>query len=220
LINGHLVSEPFTVTNNSNLTYGIQYGIIDSAAAVFALSDSSEINFKVELLDDQTSVILGEFDKVTYSMENIPSYNNIGYEVNLSGIGNRTVKIRLIINTSANCEYTISRKYSDSEMMYKQGIKQIQYTGNLAVTDYGLDQNYPNPFNPSTNIKYQLPKSGNVSLKIYDILGSEVATLVNEIKTEGRYEVNFDASKLASGVYLYRLRVNDFVSTKKMVLMK
>ena len=83
-----------------------------------------------------------------------------------------------------------------------------------------MDQNYPNPFNPSTAINYQLPKAGNVTLKIYDMLGREVATLVNENKTEGYYTFNFDASKFASGVYIYQLRVNDYVSSKKMILLK
>ena len=81
-------------------------------------------------------------------------------------------------------------------------------------------QNYPNPFNPSTTIKYQIPEDGMVSINIYDILGKEIKTLVNEQKTTGRYKVKFDASDLASGVYIYRIQVNDFVSAKKMLLVK
>lgn len=71
-----------------------------------------------------------------------------------------------------------------------------------------------------TNLKYQIPQNGFVTLKVYDILGKEVATLVNVEKTSGRYEVNFNASSLASGVYLYRLNVNDYVNVKKMLLLK
>jgi hypothetical protein len=85
---------------------------------------------------------------------------------------------------------------------------------------FQLSQNFPNPFNPSTTINYQLPKTGFVTLKIYDILGKEVATLVNEQKNKGRYSVNYDASRLASGVYIYQLRVNDYLSSKKMLLLK
>jgi hypothetical protein len=87
-------------------------------------------------------------------------------------------------------------------------------------TQYSLSQNYPNPFNPSTKIKYQMPKSGLTTLKIYDILGKEVATLVNENKMAGYYEINFDASQLASGIYIYQLKANDFVFSKKMILLK
>jgi uncharacterized protein (TIGR02145 family) len=83
-----------------------------------------------------------------------------------------------------------------------------------------LFQNYPNPFNPSTTIKYQIPSSGFVNLKVYDILGKDVATLVNENKIGGPYEVSFDASKLTNGIYIYQLMVNDFVSSKKMILLK
>jgi photosystem II stability/assembly factor-like uncharacterized protein len=85
---------------------------------------------------------------------------------------------------------------------------------------FELLQNYPNPFNPSTTISWQSPFSSHQTLKVYDILGREVATLVNEWKEAGRYSIAFDGSKLASGVYIYQLRVNDFVSSKKLILLK
>ncbi len=87
-------------------------------------------------------------------------------------------------------------------------------------TTYSLSQNFPNPFNPSTIIIYQIPKAGLVTIKVYDILGKEVATIVNEYKGQGYFNVTFDASKIPSGVYIYQLRSNDFVSSKKMVLIK
>ena len=86
--------------------------------------------------------------------------------------------------------------------------------------EFSLAQNYPNPFNPSTTISYTLPIAGLVSLKVYDVLGNEVATLVNEEKTAGNYEVNFNASNLSSGTYIYKISAGDFVQTKKMILMK
>jgi len=85
---------------------------------------------------------------------------------------------------------------------------------------YKVEQNYPNPFNPSTKISYSIPEAGNVELKIYNILGKEVATLVNESQSPGNYYVVFDASSLASGVYIYVLRSSNFVQTKKMMLLK
>jgi len=88
------------------------------------------------------------------------------------------------------------------------------------ITDYKLTQNYPNPFNPTTTLKYQLPASSKVTLKVYDVLGNEVATLLNEEKEAGTYEVMFEASNYSSGVYFYRLQAGSFVETKKMVLMK
>ena len=85
---------------------------------------------------------------------------------------------------------------------------------------FELKQNYPNPFNPSTTIKYQIPKAGMVSIKVYNILGQEVSTLVNGMKNSGSYEVNFNANNLASGTYIYRLQAGSFVQTKKMLLLK
>jgi hypothetical protein len=87
-------------------------------------------------------------------------------------------------------------------------------------TSFELSQNYPNPFNPATSISFSIPKSAFVTLKIYNAIGQEVANLINEIKDPGNYKLNFDAAKLSSGIYFYRLEAGNFVSTKKMVLMK
>lgn len=87
-------------------------------------------------------------------------------------------------------------------------------------TGFELSQNYPNPFNPTTNIKFSIPKDGFVSLKVYNSLGQEVATLVNEIKNAGIYQVDFDASNLSSGVYVYTLQSGNNQLSKKMLLMK
>jgi hypothetical protein len=85
---------------------------------------------------------------------------------------------------------------------------------------FQLQQNYPNPFNPSTVISYSLEKAGNVTLKVYNMLGQEVATLVNGFQTVNTYNVTFNASSLSSGIYLYELRTGSNVVTKKMILMK
>ncbi|MBT8387194.1 MAG: T9SS type A sorting domain-containing protein [Ignavibacteria bacterium] len=87
-------------------------------------------------------------------------------------------------------------------------------------TSFALEQNYPNPFNPNTTIQYSIKENTLVSLKIYDILGNEVKTLVNEQKPAGFYEVQFDASRLSSGIYFYKLRAGKFIETKKMVLLR
>ncbi len=86
--------------------------------------------------------------------------------------------------------------------------------------EYSLSQNYPNPFNPNTKISYSIASMGRVTLKIYNILGREISTLVNEEKPAGKYEVNFNASSLASGVYFYQLKASDYIQTKKMLLLK
>ncbi|MDX1700216.1 MAG: T9SS type A sorting domain-containing protein, partial [Melioribacteraceae bacterium] len=90
----------------------------------------------------------------------------------------------------------------------------------LLFNKHILYQNYPNPFNPSTTIKYSIPNQSNVTLKVFDLLGSEVATLVNKEQSQGNYEVGFDGSELTSGIYFYRLQSGNFVETKKMILLK
>ena len=85
---------------------------------------------------------------------------------------------------------------------------------------YALSQNYPNPFNPSTKITYALPTKADVSLKVYNVLGQEAASLVNEFQEAGTYNVDFSAAKLTSGVYFYTLKAGQFAETKKMMLLK
>jgi hypothetical protein len=86
--------------------------------------------------------------------------------------------------------------------------------------EFALDQNFPNPFNPGTKISWQSPVSSHQTLKVYDMLGNEVATLVDEYREAGLYEIKFDASKLSSGVYLYRLQADNYTFTRKMTLIK
>ena len=86
--------------------------------------------------------------------------------------------------------------------------------------EFSLYQNYPNPFNPVTKIKYEIFQSANASLKVYDVLGNEIVTLVNEEKPVGKYQIEFDGVGLPSGIYFYQLKAGSFVETKKMVLMK
>lgn len=88
------------------------------------------------------------------------------------------------------------------------------------IMNYVLHQNYPNPFNPTTTIRYELPQDGIVSIEVYDMLGQKIRTLFNEFKKADRYELEFNGDNLSSGVYLYSIRVNDFVQTKKMILLK
>lgn len=96
----------------------------------------------------------------------------------------------------------------------------IDATDQFLPKEFALYQNYPNPFNPTTVISYQLPVIGNVTLKVFDILGNEIATLVDEYKPAGRYEVEFDASRLASGIYFYKLQAGEYTAINKMLLIK
>jgi len=128
-----------------------------------------------------------------------------------------------------NVEYNIGKTEADTIEFLITDNKSIYQTKQFILqysvpTEYKLEQNYPNPFNPETRIRYQVSSISPVTLKIYDILGNEIATLVNEQKEPGYYEVDFSATggafQLASGVYIYRLQAGQFVSTKKMMVLK
>ncbi len=100
------------------------------------------------------------------------------------------------------------------------GIATDVENNNQIRIEYALNNNYPNPFNPSTTISYSIPENGHIKLGVYDVLGNEVAQLVNGYKSSGNYSYLFDASNLTSGIYFYTIRAGNFVETKKMLLMK
>ena len=106
--------------------------------------------------------------------------------------------------------------------IFKKGaLPNVGIKENVSIAkNYELFQNYPNPFNPSTTINFAIPTTGLVTLKIYDVVGKEVATLVNEVRNAGNHSIKYNASGLSSGVYFYRLQTGDFVDTKKMFLLK
>ncbi len=111
---------------------------------------------------------------------------------------------------NSNIEKVFGINY-DNSVKAKKGIIPIEFN---------LSQNYPNPFNPVTNLEFQIPKSGFVSLKVYDLLGKEVANIVNENLNSGTYRYKFDGSNFASGVYFYNITIGDFSAVKRMVLIK
>jgi hypothetical protein len=115
--------------------------------------------------------------------------------------------------------YNLGRGYNFT-LSYKMIVTEVESEIGNVPGIYTLSQNYPNPFNPNTTIRYQIPVRNLVTLKLYDILGREIITLVNEEKAAGSYEINWNASTLSSGVYFYQLKAGEFVSTKKMILIK
>ena len=138
---------------------------------------------------------------------------NGGDIFDLAVIDQNTASV-LIRNTTTDEVVTITRATVSSEPL---NIDEDEY---ILPSEFSLAQNYPNPFNPNTVISYQLAQSGNVSLKVFDVLGNELRTLVDEHKPAGSYEVNFNAEELVSGIYFYKLQAGTFNETKKMVLVK
>lgn len=146
------------------------------------------------------------------------TWSQVSLDITALAAGSTNLKVRFTLTSDAG---------TVADGWYVDDIKLTNYTTLTGVnqiselaTTYALKQNYPNPFNPTTNIKYAIAKSGFVSLKVFDITGKMVADLVNGNQTTGTYEVNFNASSFASGVYYYRIESKDFVETKKMLLIK
>ncbi len=222
-LNSFLETEPFTLQDGTPLSYAIDYRVRDSSSAVSALSNGKNVSFTVELVDAGTQKVIGSLNNCSYSSSQVVRHKSTRYDVDTKGIGNRTVKMRIRVNTNADAQFAVVSKVARGTSLGKKGAadnQTINFTGSLAVADYGLDQNFPNPFNPSTTISYQLPKASHVTLKVYDMVGRAIATLVNEDKEQGRYTATFDASRLSSGVYISKLTAGDFTKTMKMVLMK
>ncbi len=115
---------------------------------------------------------------------------------------------------------SFSKPYMIRPLIYKNQLATGVNSSTSIVKEYRLSQNYPNPFNPATRISFQLAKSSNVTLKIYDIIGNEVASLINDFRPSGDYNIDFNGSSLSSGIYFYELKADYFRSVKKMILMK
>ncbi|MBZ0200248.1 MAG: T9SS type A sorting domain-containing protein [Ignavibacteriaceae bacterium] len=163
-------------------------------------------------------------DRAEGSGENLVWENNIAtvtttsfidYEVSINPVFEDEVSYRIsALDTQGKLSIPSSTATIGDAVLHK-----LPSESN-GLYDFVLENAYPNPFNPSTTINYQIPKDGLVTLKVYDILGREVKTLVNEYKTKGRYEVTFDASHLASGLYIYEIKSGEYKASKKMTLVK
>jgi hypothetical protein len=147
------------------------------------------------------------------------SVSGMGYEVSLSSttIVKSLVGQRFVGTLQGPGSIIESGFLADT--LFTTAVTSIAEKGEVPE-EYALEQNYPNPFNPSTTIRYDLPYASNVNLKVYDLLGQETMTLVDEERPAGVYEVRFNAQNLSSGMYIYRLRAGDFVATKRMLVLK
>lgn len=204
---------------------------IGSNPSAFGTSVQSGDPFPVELISFTAGVIN---NSVELKWQTATEINNYGFDIErISSNSEKWSKIGFVQghgNSSSPNNYSFTNAPNDgTEFQYR--LKQIDLDGQFEYSpvvevsldipiDFSIKQNYPNPFNPSTQISYSIPKTSLVDLRIYDILGREVAQLVNETQDEGKYTVNFNASELAGGVYIFTIRTNDFHSSKKMIVLK
>ncbi len=194
-------SSPVIGTSGSN-----QFGI-------WVFGDLSGNELKYSFSDSQSSLTEAVIDTIDWTGWKL-KYITLS-ELPING----EIKFNaIIINKIDGSSSTGNIYFDDMQTDIITGINEEK--SETVIKDYSLAQNYPNPFNPSTKINYSIPKEGKVVLEIYDILGSKIKTLVNEFKSPGNYNIDFDARELASGIYFYKLSVNDFQNVRKMLLLK
>jgi len=224
----------------------INFLLTNISTVTKTLSNISKITFSSTDGGTPLPVELASFDatingdKVMLNWSTAVEINNYGFEVERAEGGNnepessdRFIKIGFV---EGNGNSNSPKDYSFTDIPNKGNIlnyriKQIDNDGKYQYSDivevtigiptkYELKQNYPNPFNPTTKIVYNIPNDGLVTLTVYDILGNEVENLVNENQKAGSYEINFDGSKLASGVYICKFNAGNYSNSVKMLLLK
>jgi len=185
-----------------------------------------------------TAIVNGK--EVILNWSTATELNNYGFEIQRKALGGDFATVAFVKEqgtTTQQNQYSFADKNLD-EGKYFYRLKQVDFSGTFEysktievevspVLVYSLGQNFPNPFNPSTKISWQSPVSGRQVLKVFDVLGNEIATLVDEEQEAGSYEIEFNAEKLSSGVYFYQLKVypanggaGSFVETRKMILLR
>jgi len=172
-------------------------------------------------------------DDVVLNWSTATELNNFGFEVQRSFEGNEFVTVGFVNGHGTTTEAK-NYRFLDANLTagnYSYRLKQVDFNGTFSFSDdvnvdvtgplqFELAQNYPNPFNPSTTIKFSIPQSSNVTLKIFNTLGQEVTSLINQNMESGVHTINFDASQLNSGIYFYRLDAGSYSEVKKMTLLK
>jgi hypothetical protein len=200
-----------------------------SSAGVSLLLNDVNLPLPVELISFTANVFNSS---VTLNWSTANEVNNFGFDIERC-VNKIWQKIGFVPgngNSNSPKEYSYVDRSPVPGGKISFRLKQIDNNGKFKYSDqieveiipnnYSLRQNYPNPFNPSTTINYSIAKDGAVKLKVYNLIGEEVVTLVNEVKQAGNYNISFNASTLPSGIYFYKLESGNFVNSKKMILLK
>lgn len=219
----------YAKNDSGKYSYSVNAGASFSLDAFLAFTTENPVGFTNCILDSQATG--NNYAKAVF----ISNGDSVIYRGGVLGSLGTRIKVNSNINTNIVVP-TVSSYNSGSltcgAIMYAgSGPVNVYYDGECLITGitpiggilpetYSLQQNYPNPFNPVTNIKFSIPKSGLVKIVLYDISGKELLNIVDEFKAAGNYNVDFNASSLASGVYFYKLIAGDFIDSRKMVLIK
>ncbi|KAB2923717.1 MAG: T9SS type A sorting domain-containing protein [Bacteroidetes bacterium] len=219
---GIIESGPIFLSDVNDLSLNVSYGITDSIRTATVLRQGDTIKFSLIIADYETKAILGELGEIIFAKNDFYKYSSVEYQYDIAKQGGRNVIIVVSEKDNIGGLLTGAVRILNDKILEKRNSKhkKVIRVGEGRISEYSLESNFPNPFNPSTTISYALPQDGLTTLKVYDALGREVAELVNEFKPTGRYTASFDASRLSSGVYVYRLVSDKYSAVKKMLLLK
>lgn len=218
-----IIYDIFFVDENTGYTSGYRHSILKTTNGGinwFSQNDVPNASglYSLYFINHNTGWTVGDFYSTTNTSSYYTTNGGTTWNTNLdiSGAGRLN---RVKINNSP-----VGYVAGQSQRMYKTtnagGLTFVENTNNLSSLEYSLSQNYPNPFNPKTKINYSIPKQSFVSIKVFDIQGKVVTTLVNENMKPGYYSIDFNGSNLASGVYFYRMEAGTFSDAKRLMLIK
>jgi len=220
----------YTDLSVTNLTYNYRIRAYNTNG-FSGYSNVAQVSIPVELTSFIANV---SSDKVNLTWKTATETNNSGFNVERKNVSSNDWYTLTFVNGFGTTTEPQSYSYNDEDVSagkYLYRLKQLDFNGVCEYSDeievivnvpdkFSLNQNYPNPFNPTTAIEFQLPKESFVTLKIYNILGVEIAMLVNEQKQAGIHKISFNASELSSGLYIYKISAGKFEQTRKMMLLK
>ena len=228
---GHYVADahnPLHITRNYDGQYTNQNGIHSRYETQMINADTSRLIYTGDsclYVSNITEFVFGfvysnykyvdsvlKADSISYAL--VGNYGSAYLQQLWNRAGSFTIK--LFKNSSNYLARLIYTAWVNAGSPLPTNISQ----NNVEVNEYSLKQNYPNPFNPVTNITFEIPKSSNVNISIYDVSGKLIGNILNEYKSSGSYSISFNASYLSSGVYFYKLAANEFVAVKKMIVSK
>jgi len=229
LPNGHLLTTSGTSLYELDENTG---AIIRTIATGLSFQYISLYDYSIVPVELTTFRVSVNDNAVTLNWDTATEINNSGFQVERKS--NEEYKTIGFVPGFGTTTEPKAYSFSDFNLnsgTYSYRLKQIDYDGTFEYSDpvevditvpeiYSLHQNYPNPFNPTTKINYSVPADGFVNIAVYNVLGEKVTEIVNSIQKAGSYEVTFDATNFASGMYIYRMESGDFVSVKKMMILK
>ncbi|RNC83740.1 MAG: T9SS C-terminal target domain-containing protein [Balneola sp.] len=220
----YLTTEPFHISKNTKFTFDEQFSFGDSLSALQFLGSDKRVSIQINLVDDASNELIATLREFTIDGKRGLTRQKKSWSVNTNTLEEGNVRVELMVQANfEGLKAEVETSYSDDFARGKvqvQDYEELEPIQDEQPVEFILSQNYPNPFNPSTQIEYAIPTTGLVKLEVFDILGRKVRMLVNDVQEVGRYTVTFNASDLASGVYVYRLTSGDFTATKQLYLLK